>query len=71
MASLQGTALLLTWPSVPSQPLQVDHRPTLDPGTAWSPLTTNWPAAAGTFTTYLHNNALTAPRGFYRVLRLP
>jgi len=71
VGSIQGTAVLLTWPSVPGQTFQVDHRPTLDSGTPWLPLVTNWPSAAGAFTTYVHTNALAAPTGFYRVLRLP
>jgi len=71
VGSIQGTAVLLTWPSVPGQTFRVEHRPTLDSATAWSSLVTNWPAAAGAFTTYVQTNALTAPTGFYRVLRLP
>jgi len=64
----EGNNLRLIWDSAPGQLFDVQHSPSL---VDWQPLATNWPAGPGATTTYIHVNALSAPKGFYRVVRLP
>lgn len=62
----QGNHALLKWPSRTNEIFQVEHCTNLQL-LAWQALSTNLPAAPGTFTEYTHSNALLAAAGFYRV----
>ena len=55
--SLQGSDVVLSWPSLPEQTFIIGHKPDLNPGTQWTFLITTLPAAAGNQTTFVHAGA--------------
>jgi len=70
-SAMAGSDLRLFWESAPGQQFDVQRTAALTAPIAWQTLATNWPAGTNTTTEFTHTNALTAPTGFYRVLRLP
>ena len=55
--TIQGTDVVLRWPSRPGEIFIVSYRPALDPSTPWTFLTTTLPAVAGSETTFTHSGA--------------
>ena len=55
--SIQGTDVVLRWPSQPCRIYIVGYRPAFDPATPWTFLTTTLPASAGSETTFTHSGA--------------
>lgn len=55
--TIQGSDVVLTWPSQPGQTFIVGYRPAFDPATPWTFLTNTLPAAAGSQTTFTHSGA--------------
>jgi len=55
--AIQGTDVVLRWPSHPGEIFIIGYRPTLDPSTPWTFLTTTLPAAVGSETTFTHSGA--------------
>ena len=66
----QGSDVRLFWPSQPGENFLVEHRTNWQPVGFWQPLATNWPAALGSGTEFIHTNALGGAAEFYRVARL-
>src|SRR6266487_2472862 len=60
--SIQGTDVVLRWPSQPGQAFIIGYRPTLDASTPWTFLETSYAAATGTETTYVHQNVVVFPQ---------
>jgi hypothetical protein len=50
---VQGTNLVLSWPSHGYETYLIQYRPTLDPSTLWTDLTNNYPANSTNRTTYI------------------
>ena len=50
---VQGTNLVLSWPSTGKEIYLIQYRPTLDPGTPWQTLTNDYPANSTNRTTYV------------------
>ena len=60
--SVQCSNVCLTWPSVEGKNYIVQYRPTLNPSDSWQTLTSAWPAAVGTNSTFfIHSNVVQNP----------
>jgi hypothetical protein len=60
--AIQGTDVVLRWPSRPGEIFIIGYRPTLDPATPWTFLETSYDAdPTGTETTYVHQNVVVFP----------
>lgn len=55
--TIQGSDVVLTWPSQPCRIYIVGHRTAFSPTTPWTFLTTALPASAGSETTFTHSGA--------------
>jgi hypothetical protein len=60
--SLQGSNVVLSWPSLTNQAFYIQYVPNLNPGTPWTTLAANYPAAQGTnWTSFVHSNIVERP----------
>lgn len=64
--SIQGSDVVLRWPSLPCQTFIIGHRSTLNTATPWTLRETALAASQGTFTTNVHSGAV-GSMGFYFV----
>lgn len=67
---IDGSNVRLRWASQSDERFRIEHQYNLQPGFSWLAFSTNWPAAPGPETEFVHTNALNASAGFYRVARL-
>ena len=59
---VQGTNVVLTWPSETNEIYIIEYRPSLDPSTPWTGLESIYPAAQATnHTSYVHLNVVVIP----------
>lgn len=59
--AIQGSDVVLTWPSQMGAEYIVQYRPTLLPENSWATLASNHPASAGQFTSFTHVGIFTCP----------
>ncbi len=57
---VQGTNLILSWPSLGYEEYMILYRPTLDPSTPWTVLANNYFANSTSFTTFVITGAIPA-----------